>query len=228
MKQIKLFLFFPKISSNRNFIVLTLMILLFTFLLLDINTVYSQNNCLNEPLLKSYSVNKTLNDEQNNAPILEIPLVNNNESSNPIIVDHKIPLGEISKNDEKWQKGGIYEGFTPEQEIIERRTKIAKHFQLSNGEYAAFIGSIKHYKDDNGAWQDMDLTIKNNNTNKHNEYKYCNTTNNVKTYFPEASDSLGIIVEYEDLQLSFWVNPKIEILNSNYESIRSIKANSAK
>lgn len=199
-------------------------------ILMNIN-LFSQsnviNNCLNEPLFKVCSVNQTLNDEKNNAPILKIK---KDENFNQINVEHKIPfaLGEISKNDERWQRGGIYYGFTPEQEIIEKRTKVAKHFQLPNGEYAAFIGSIKHYKDDNGAWQDIDLTIKNNNTNKHNEYKYCNTTNNVKTYFPEASDSLGIIVEYEDLQLSFWVNPKIEILNSNYESIRSVKANSAK
>ena len=199
-------------------------------ILMNIN-LFSQsnviNNCLNEPLFKVCSVNQTLNDEKNNAPILKIK---KDENFNQINVEHKIPfaLGEISKNDERWQRGGIYYGFTPEQEIIEKRTKVAKHFQLPNGEYAAFIGSIKHYKDDNGAWQDIDLTIKNNNTNKHNEYKYCNTTNNVKTYFPEASDSLGIIVEYEDLQLSFWVNPKIEILNSNYESISSIKANIAK
>lgn len=198
MEKFKLFLFSQNIVSNKNLIVFILMILIFSLFSLDINTLYSQNNPFNEPLFKSCSVNKTLNDEQNNAPILKIPLAKNDENSNQIIVDHKIPFGEISQKDERWQKGGIYYGFTPKQEIIERRTKVAKHFQLPDGKYTAIIGSVKHYKDDNGAWQDIDLTIKNNNTNKHNEYKYCNVTNNVKTYFPETSDSLGILVGYED------------------------------
>jgi hypothetical protein len=141
--------------------------------------------------------------------------------SNPI-------FGGISQKDERWQKGGIYYGFEPEQEILERRTKIAKHFILPDGKYAAFIGSVKHYKDENGLWQDIDLTIKNNNTSQFNEYKYCNVTNNIKTFYTESPDSLGILLQYEDLQLVFWKNPKLEILNSNYESIKTINANSAK
>ena len=43
----------------------------------------------------------------------------------------------ISVQDEKWQKGGLYEGFVPSQEILEKRTSISKHFKNANGTHTA-------------------------------------------------------------------------------------------
>src|SRR5574344_1973618 len=64
-------------------------------------------------------------------------------------------LGQRSVADKKWQKGGIYEGFSPKDEILEKRTQNTKHFQKDNGNIVAQIGGNYHYQDENNLWQDI-------------------------------------------------------------------------
>ena len=42
-------------------------------------------------------------------------------------------------NAAKWQKGGIYEGFSPKDEILEKRNRISKHFLMPDGTIDAVI-----------------------------------------------------------------------------------------
>ncbi|MDD4576624.1 MAG: hypothetical protein PHI36_09375, partial [Bacteroidales bacterium] len=62
-------------------------------------------------------------------------------------------------NQIKWEKGGIYEGFSPKDEILEKRTQNTKHFRKDNGDFVAQIGGNYHYQDENATWQDIDFTI---------------------------------------------------------------------
>ena len=43
-------------------------------------------------------------------------------------------------NAAKWQKGGIYEGFSPKDEILEKRSQNTKHFRKDKGEVIGIIG----------------------------------------------------------------------------------------
>ena len=43
-------------------------------------------------------------------------------------------------NAAKWEKGGIYEGFSPKDEILEKRSQNTKHFRKDKGEVIGIIG----------------------------------------------------------------------------------------
>jgi len=43
-------------------------------------------------------------------------------------------------NQIKWEKGGIYEGFSPKDEILEKRSQNTKHFRKDKGEVIGIIG----------------------------------------------------------------------------------------
>lgn len=43
-------------------------------------------------------------------------------------------------NAPKWEKGGIYEGFSPKDEILEKRSQNTKHFRKDKGEVIGIIG----------------------------------------------------------------------------------------
>ena len=132
------------------------------------------------------------------------------------------PVGKLSVINEKWQKGGEYAGYTPAQEVLEKRTRVAKHFDNGDGTFAAFVGSVKHYKDENGAWQDIDYTIVPNSGEKYLPYKYQNCTNEIKSFFSEKPGDNGIVMQYENRELNFWKNPGLNITNSKGEIISSV------
>jgi len=67
------------------------------------------------------------------------------------------------------------------RELTEKRTKNAKFFELSDGRIQAEIASAPiHYKDANGKWQNIDLTV---STTDEPGYAFGNKKNNFHTFF---------------------------------------------
>ncbi|MDY0388884.1 MAG: hypothetical protein RBT65_17560, partial [Methanolobus sp.] len=115
-------------------------------------------------------------------------------------------------NQIKWQKGGIYEGFSPKDEILEKRTQNTKHFRKDNGDFVAQIGGNYHYQDENATWQDIDFTITKTNIQG---FAYSNTTNTIKTYFPETAGNTGIAISDKSMDIKIWKNPELLIYDAN-------------
>jgi hypothetical protein len=67
-------------------------------------------------------------------------------------------------HDVKWGKDGIFEGYTQQQEVIEKRSQNAKHFKNPDGTFTVQTGGNYHYKDEVGKWQDIDLNIEQGGT----------------------------------------------------------------
>lgn len=123
---------------------------------------------------------------------------------------------KISIQDVKWQKGGIYEGFVPSQEVLEKRTNISKHFKNEDGSLTAQIGNAVHYKDASGAWQDINYAITSNQATSKNDYKFSNETNEFKSYFPESAGVKPVQIKLnENLSFNWWQNPKLEFRKNN-------------
>jgi hypothetical protein len=137
------------------------------------------------------------------------------QESTPINCFEKIlapPLGKKSVFDERWQQGGIYEGFTPEQEIIDKRSRNTKHFRNSDGTITAQLGPLTHYRDKNGLWQDIDFSITNNYSGYKSSYLYCNQTNELASYFPDKSGQQNITLSLNgNLDFIWWQNPILTI-----------------
>jgi len=71
------------------------------------------------------------------------------------------------------------------RELTEKRTKNAKFFELSDGRIQAEIASAPiHYKDANGKWQNIDLTV---STTDEPGYAFGNKKNNFHTFFGKKS-----------------------------------------
>lgn len=82
-------------------------------------------------------------------------------------------------------------------EAVSLRDANTKHFSLPNGGTRAFVASgIIHYKR-NGVWEDIDNSIKINNTGRYTSYSYCNTSNTFETFFPSNPFVKPIVSERE-------------------------------
>lgn len=107
-----------------------------------------------------------------------------------------------------WSKGGRFEGFRPEQEVVEKRTRSAKHFKNADGSFTVQTGGVYHYKDKTGKWKDIDLTLTASNAKA--GYAFANETNEIKTYLPSAPGSNSVQMELNDhAHFNFWNSPAI-------------------
>ena len=114
---------------------------------------------------------------------------------------------KISKADSKWVNGGIYSGYQPNNEILQKRTANSKHFKNANGSETAQIGGLLHYQDQRGYFQDVDLSI----TKSSGKYGFSNESNNVKSFFPETSAQGTVKMKVSDaVELTWWKSPKLE------------------
>ena len=84
-------------------------------------------------------------------------------------------------NAPKWEKGGIFEGYTPKDEIQSLRTQNSKKFRNPDGSITAQIGGNYHYQDENNLWQDIDFTITQTNAQ---DFAYSKAT--VKTEYDKS------------------------------------------
>lgn len=130
------------------------------------------------------------------------------------------PLGRRSIPDEKWQKDGIFEGRTPDEELLQNRTRVSKTFDNEDGTRTAYFTGPVHYKDDSGAWQDIKYNITPNKSKRNAEYGYANLTNDFLTYLPTKYSDKGIIMGKEEKgYINLWCNPVMQILSPNDEMI---------
>jgi hypothetical protein len=128
----------------------------------------------------------------------------------------KVPV-RASSADERWQKGGIYDGFRPEQEVVSKRTKNAKHFKNADGSYTAQIGKTVHYLDNSGRWQDIKLDlVKSGNA-------FVNETNSFRTKLPLNSDAPVTMKLDNTVNFSWWMNPEMQFVN-NGNVVKTLKA----
>lgn len=127
------------------------------------------------------------------------------------------------EHDETWGKGGTFEGYTQQQEIIEKRTKNAKHFKNTDGTFTTQMGANYHYRDEAGKWQDIDLTIEQGNTGLQ-DYFFKNVKNDVQSYFPKSAATQGVLMKLEDgSDFLWWKNPQLRItsngsINKTYQA----------
>ena len=115
--------------------------LLIGFVFLTFSTVKSQTK--DTPKATFISKTGTINaiDNQsykngaNNIQTIQLSKGNGIKATkkNSALTSAKLVKRSTDMNDSKWQKGGIYEGFTPDQEIIEKRTRNTKHFLNPDG-----------------------------------------------------------------------------------------------
>lgn len=107
--------------------------------------------------------------------------------------------------------GFNFKGYTPEQEIIQKRTKYSKHFINPDGSVTAQVGGNYHYKDDAGKWQNIDINIEAGNTGK-SGYSFKNVKNDVKSFFPHSPSGKGVLMVLENgTEFSWWNQPKLDI-----------------
>ncbi|MBN1756574.1 hypothetical protein JW877_10250, partial [bacterium] len=124
--------------------------------------------------------------------------------------DPHVQLIEQDPSALDWGYEGIFEGFSPEDEIISRRDKTSKHFLSNNGDFKAVIaahGSALHYKAD-GHWRTIKRDIKINDSGNNPEYAYFNPDNSFQSYYPEFSTG-GIRTDYSEGPINEWENPRL-------------------
>jgi hypothetical protein len=114
--------------------------------------------------------------------------------------------------------------FTPEQEIIERRTLNSKHYDNEDGTYTCRIwtGPV-HYKGENGKYLNIKRNILPNSKLK--GYDYACETNGLKSYFPKQySASNGIRVEANENTWLQWhpIEMFISNIDGSKETVKKI------
>jgi hypothetical protein len=114
-------------------------------------------------------------------------------------------VGKISVMNKNWQQNGIFGGKLPHQEILDKRTEYTKKFQRSDGQVDIIIGGPFHYKDAAGAWQDIDLNIR---QQSHPIFSYYNNENNFTSRFAKNADD-GVEMKYKNKAINFGINPSI-------------------
>ena len=123
-------------------------------------------------------------------------------------IDKGAGLSSESSVHHQYLKGGAFEGFSPRDEILSRRTMTAKHFRASDGKATAVIssGSI-HYADREGLLRDIDTRVTASSTAG---FSFENTTNNLRSYFSEQDlSSNGVRVESESGAITIAIDPSI-------------------
>lgn len=128
---------------------------------------------------------------------------------------------KISTADSNWSTTGIYSGYQPSNEILKKRTSNSKHFLNANGSVTTQIGGLLHYQDQNGHYQDLDLSIKKTEGN----YPFSNETNNIKSFFPGKAALAPVKMQVSaTAQLSWWKNPSLQ-LTSNGQVVNTYAMN---
>jgi len=87
-------------------------------------------------------------------------------------------------HDDPGTKGKAWEAPKRVKELTSRRTANAKYFQLSDGRVQAEVSQVPvHYRDANGAWKPIDLTVR---SDSQGGYALANTSNAYTSRFGSA------------------------------------------
>jgi hypothetical protein len=127
-----------------------------------------------------------------------------------------------------FKKGAIFGKFSPQDEIVEKRTKSTKHFKNGDGSISAFTvsgGDLNYLS--NGAWKSIDRTISANTTKRHSQYPYTNNKNRFATYYAQNA-SQGILLEFKEGIVKEGLNKKLVWLDANHNIISSVDINNTR
>lgn len=114
-----------------------------------------------------------------------------------------------------------HSGPTVLEEDISKRDYFTKHYELSNGNYQAFIsGGPVHYEDQNGQFLDIQQTI----TSSQGQFSFENSTNLFNTKFPSEIGLNGVSVGQGDSYISFGSQASIQALSSSGELLLNIES----
>jgi RHS repeat-associated protein len=114
-------------------------------------------------------------------------------------------IGKVSIKNKDWEEGGVFAGLNPEQEVRLLRTKNSKKFDLGDGTKQIIIGGPFHYKDDKGAWEDIDLNLESFIDSRFSTQ--C-TKNTFGTKFSKQHTD-GVEINYGSVILNFGINTQI-------------------
>ncbi len=130
-----------------------------------------------------------------------IAALSNPSSSNRLAT----PIGDRSNVSSQWLAGGIFEGMEPNNEMLDSRTEFTKKFKRLDGKIDILFGGPFHYKEASGAWQDINLTIREQTSQK---YKYINTENRFVSRFAAKCND-GVQMETNKSRIAFGISPKV-------------------
>jgi len=120
----------------------------------------------------------------------------------------------------RWSSSDLYGKYTQAQELSGARTRISKTFKNTDGTNTIIFGGLTHYKDANGAWQEVDFSIAQNNSGNHRStHSFSNQTNEIKSYYPSAAGSNGIIIQNGQKELNWWKNPSVQLTDASDNKI---------
>ena len=80
----------------------------------------------------------------------------------------------------RYSADGIYSGYSASDEKVSERSRDSKCFSQGGGVNDLFYIGALHYKNEQGNWSDIDVTVKNSNKEG---FAFENTTNSFKTYY---------------------------------------------
>ncbi|MBN2543417.1 hypothetical protein JXI42_11185 [bacterium] len=131
-----------------------------------------------------------------------------------IILCFTLPAGTILGSNLVWDKLEAFGELDQYEEIISRRDRYSKHFDLGGTATRAVFGiNSLHYKDIDGLWKDIDPEVVPSNKDG---FGYENQTNNLKSYFPAVSSSDSRIEVTSDLgSVKLWMDPSISWIDEN-------------
>lgn len=124
---------------------------------------------------------------------------NSNDSQSKVIPEY------VTKVSSDWSSGGLFEGLKPEDELIEERTQISKKIRNGTDKIEVFIGGPFHYKDENGTWRDISLSLE---PIYNIPFSFQNITNTFKSRFGTSHET-GIELEYKEQILQYGLNTVI-------------------
>ncbi len=186
--------------------------------------VITDNNKTQDPNLPSGKCTKSVQNlpvETGNG-LVAIDAKHQNSDLIQMVPEHDsytkvIPGSNYSESDKRFEKGGLFYGFSPTDEILEQRADIHKYFLKGDdqrlNERRTSPRAI-HYRDETGAWQDIVTDIGFNqdvNHNVLNKYAYSNKTNSYHTYLPDKPGNTGYLMIFGGQYHKKWVNPSAGI-----------------
>ena len=100
-----------------------------------------------------------------------------NGMSVPVNVDRGMLQGELVETSPEiinalYGESGLYRGFDPADELVERRTRGTKHFINQDGTVTAIVGAGDLHYQENGQWKEILSHILPNNSEQYTQYQY--------------------------------------------------------
>lgn len=119
---------------------------------------------------------------------------------------------------------GLFREFKPEDELVEKRSRSAKHFRNPDGTVTALMGAGDLHYLENGKWESILSHIFPNSSNDFTDYKYAALHNAHKIYFPENPGNPTVTKIGNDIYKD-WGQPTLVWLDSDANVLSEVQSN---